>query len=119
MIVRKGDIFYADLSGYQGCEQGGTRPVIVIQNNLGNKHSPTTIVAVITSKDKRKEQKTHVVLNDDCGLEEKSLVMLEQIRTLDKRRLKEKVGRCNSDTFSKINKAICVSFFLTDRDYEE
>ncbi len=90
-IVKRGDIFYADLSPVVGSEQGGIRPVIVIQNNIGNKYSPTVIIAAITSQINKAKLPTHVeISSEDYGLNKDSVVLLEQIRTLDKRRLKEK-----------------------------
>jgi mRNA interferase MazF len=114
MIIKKGDIYYADLSGGIGSEQFGQRPVLVIQNDVGNKYSPTTIVAAITTHEKKLDLPTHVLLNENCGLKQRSIVMLEQVRTIDKSRLKKKIGRCNSTIINKVNEAIKMSFFLTD-----
>lgn len=113
MIIKKGEIYYCELDG-RGSEQTGERPVVIIQNDIGNKHGPTTIIATITKHNKKLNMPTHILLNEDCGLEHKSIVMLEQIRTIDKSRLKDKVGCCNRKTMNLINKAIETSFFLTD-----
>lgn len=114
-MIRKGEIYYINITDAIGSEQSGTRPVLVIQNNVGNKYSPTTIVAFITSQDKA-ELPTHVTLDEYCGLSKKSMVMLEQVRTIDKTRLKEKIGQCSKQTIECVNRAIDVSFFLTDAD---
>jgi mRNA interferase MazF len=113
MSISKGDIFYATLDGI-GSEQNGIRPVVIIQNNIGNKFSPTTIVASVTKHNKKLNMPTHVVLNDDCGLPERSIIMLEQIRTIDKTRLRDKIGSCDDKTLNKIDDAIRISFALTD-----
>ena len=105
--MQKGDIYYANLDGTIGSEQGGTRPVVVIQNNVGNKHSPTVIVATMTSKDKP-HLPTHVVVRE--GVPKKSLILCEQIRTIDKSRLIDKIGTISSETMVKVDKAIMVSF---------
>ena len=103
MIINKGEIYYADLDGAIGSEQSGIRPVLIVQNDIGNKHSPTTIVAPITKHEKKIDMPTHVILNNDCGLKQKSIVMLEQIRTIDKYRLKEKIGECNQRVLKLVN----------------
>lgn len=109
MLVKRGDIFYADLGTVRGSEQGGIRPVLVVQNDIGNKYSPTVIVAPITSQDKTKLP-THVSLDMvDSGLPKKSTVMMEQVRTLDKSRLKERVGSVN---MALINASIAISMGL-------
>lgn len=114
--MKKGDIYYANLDGAIGSEQAGERPVLIIQNDIGNKYSPTTIVAAITTNEKKvKNIPTHVVLNDDCGLKLKSTVMLEQIRTVDKTRLKLQIGQCDEKTLTQVNEAIKISFFMTDK----
>ena len=93
MVVKRGDIFYADLSPVIGSEQGGIRPVIIIQNDIGNKYSPTVIVAAITSQINKAKLPTHVeISSEEYGLNRDSVVLLEQVRTLDKKRLKEKIG---------------------------
>jgi mRNA interferase MazF len=116
MDIRKGDLFYADLGIGVGSEQSGVRPVLVIQNDIGNKYSPTVIVASITTQEKKLNQPTHVLINEDCGLKQVSIVMLEQIRTVDKSRLQEKIGRLSKSSMRLINKAIDNSFFLTDKE---
>ena len=94
MIVKRGDIYYADLSPVVGSEQGGIRPVLVIQNDIGNKYSPTVIAAAITSQINKAKMPTHIELAaKDYGLNKDSVILLEQIRTIDKRRLREKIGR--------------------------
>ena len=92
MKVKRGDIFYADLSPVVGSEQGGVRPVVILQNDVGNKYSPTTIVAAITSQMNKTKLPTHVEIGSEVGLPKNSVVLLEQIRTIDKRRLREKIG---------------------------
>ena len=93
MTVKRGDIYYADLSPVVGSEQGGTRPVLIVQNDVGNKYSPTVIAAAITSKKLKAKLPTHISVNaDECGLSKDSVVLLDQIRTLDKQRLKERMG---------------------------
>ena len=94
MVVRRGDIFYADLSPVVGSEQGGVRPVLVVQNDVGNKYSPTVIVAAITSRINKAKMPTHIeIKGEEYGLSKDSVVLLEQIRTIDKKRLKEKIGQ--------------------------
>ena len=113
MNVRRGDIFYADLSPVIGSEQGGLRPVLIVQNDIGNKYSPTVIAAAITSKMSKAKLPTHIgVLAKDVGLLKDSVILLEQIRTIDKTRLKEKMGHLNSETMNEVNSAIGVSFGL-------
>lgn len=102
--IKRGDIFYADLRPVVGSEQGGIRPVLIIQNNMGNKHSPTTIVAMLTSKIGKKELPTHIILHkeDADGLPKDSVILCEQIRTIDKRRIKDKIGSVNKDSLDTI-----------------
>lgn len=115
MIVKRGDIFYADLSPVIGSEQGGVRPVLVIQNNVGNKYSPTIIIAAITSQINKAKLPTHVEINaPEYGLPKDSVVLLEQIRTIDKKRLREKLGRFNNEMMDVIDKSLKVSVGLTD-----
>lgn len=109
--TKRGEIFYADLKPVIGSEQGGVRPVLIIQNNVGNRYSPTTIVAAITSKPKTK-MPTHVALDDMVELEEGSVVLLEQIRTIDKKRLLEYVGNIDESYMKKIDGALRVSLEL-------
>ncbi len=113
MDIKRGEIFYADLSPVIGCEQGGTRPVVIVQNDLGNKHSPTVIAAAITSKQDKSAFPTHILIKGErCGLAKDSVVLLEQIRTIDKQRLKEKTGQLDNEEIDKINKALNISFGL-------
>ena len=112
--VRRGDIFYADLSPVVGSEQGGTRPVLIIQNDTGNRHSPTVIAAAITSQTGKARLPTHITLaGHDVGLSKDSIVLLEQVRTIDKRRLREKMGTVDEQSMSAIDNAISISFGLT------
>ncbi len=111
--IKRGDIFYADLSPVVGSEQGGLRPVLIIQNDVGNKYSPTVIAAAITSRMGKARLPTHIDIHADrVGLSKDSVVLLEQIRTLDKRRLKEKMGHLDGVVMNRINTAIAVSFGL-------
>ena len=114
MVVKRGDMFYADLSPVVGSEQGGIRPVLIIQNDVGNKYSPTVIAAAITSQTNKAKLPTHIEIDSEkCGLKNDSVVLAEQIRTIDKSRLKEKIGHIEDETtLSKINNAIGVSFGL-------
>ena len=109
--VRRGDIYYADLDhATVGSEQGGTRPVLIIQNDKGNLHSPTVIAAAITSQNKR-GLPTHIELTDECyGLSKNSTIMLEQVRTIDKARLRDKLGHLDKEIMEKVDKAIFISF---------
>ena len=108
--VKRGDIFYADLSPVVGSEQGGIRPVIIIQNDIGNRYSPTVIVAAITSQINKAKLPTHVeISSEEYGLNRDSVVLLEQIRTLDKKRLKEKIGHMTEDDMKKVNKSLLIS----------
>jgi mRNA interferase MazF len=118
--VRRGDIYYADLSPVVGSEQGGVRPVLVIQNDTGNRHSPTIIAAAITSQMNKAKLPTHIeLIGTDCGLTRDSVVLLEQIRTLDKRRLREKMGHLDEARMAEVDWAIAVSFGLQSRDTRE
>ena len=111
--IRRGDIFYADLSPVVGSEQGGLRPVLIIQNDVGNRYSPTVIAAAITSRMGKTRLPTHIDVHaDKVGLAKDSVILLEQIRTLDKRRLKEKMGHLDGAVMTKVNNAIAVSFGL-------
>ena len=115
MNIRRGDIYYADLSPVIGSEQGGLRPVLIVQNDVGNKYSPTVIAAAITSKISKTKLPTHIdVPCEDAGLAKDSIILLEQIRTIDKKRLKEKMGHLDDDTMRNVNNAIGVSFGLKD-----
>lgn len=111
--VRRGDIYYADLSPVVGSEQGGLRPVLIIQNDVGNKYSPTVIAAAITSRMSKTHLPTHIdVFADRVGLAKDSVILLEQIRTLDKRRLREKMGHLDEAMMLEVNTAIAISFGL-------
>ncbi|MCL2311450.1 MAG: type II toxin-antitoxin system PemK/MazF family toxin [Firmicutes bacterium] len=112
--VQKGDIFYADLSPSIGSEQSGTRPVLIVQNNIGNKFSPTVIAAAITSHQKN-NLPTHITIKaQECqGLKKDSVVLLEQIRTLDKQRLRSKLGKLDKESISRVNRALSLSLGLT------
>ena len=114
MTIKRGDMFYADLSPVVGSEQGGVRPVLIIQNDLGNKYSPTVIAAAITSQKNKAKLPTHIEIKGDLqGLKNNSVVLAEQIRTIDKSRLKEKIGHIDDEyVMSKINNALGVSFGL-------
>ena len=112
--VKRGDIFYADLSPVVGSEQGGTRPVLIVQNDTGNKHSPTVIAAAITSQTGKARLPTHInIAGGSVGLSKDSVILLEQIRTIDKRRLREHMGRLDEQHMAMVNNAIAVSFGLT------
>lgn len=114
MIVKRGDIFYADLSPVVGSEQGGTRPVLVVQNDVGNKYSPTVIAAAITSKINKAKLPTHIEIDAArYGLSKDSVILLEQVRTIDKKRLREKIGRLDDVQMIKVNDALSISFGLT------
>ncbi len=113
--VKRGDIYYADLSPVIGSEQGGIRPVLIVQNDVGNKHSPTVIAAAITSKLNKARLPTHIEVDATFyGLAKDSVILLEQIRTLDKKRLKEKMGHLDAVAMYKVNKALSVSFGLDE-----
>ena len=114
MTIRRGDMFYADLSPVVGSEQGGIRPVLIIQNDLGNKYSPTVIAAAITSQTNKSKLPTHIeIKGDKQGLKNNSVILAEQIRTIDKSRLKEKIGHIDDElVMNKINNALGVSFGL-------
>lgn len=113
MTVHRGEIYYADLSPVVGSEQGGVRPVLIVQNDVGNKHSPTVIAAAITSQRDKAKLPTHIEVNGaGCGLSKDSVVLLEQIRTLDKKRLKEKMGQLDNTAMNQVNNALSISFGL-------
>ena len=114
MVVKRGDMFYADLSPVIGSEQGGVRPVLIIQNDTGNKYSPTVIAAAITSQTGKAKLPTHIEIgSEEVGLKSDSVVLVEQIRTIDKSRLKEKIGHIdNVELMNKVNGAIGISFGL-------
>lgn len=113
VIVKRGDIYYADLSPVVGSEQGGIRPVLIIQNDIGNKYSPTVIAAAITSQINKAKMPTHIELGaKDYGLNKDSVILLEQIRTIDKKRLREKIGHLDEAHMEKVNDALLISFGL-------
>lgn len=113
MSVHRGEIYYADLSPVVGSEQGGVRPVLIVQNDVGNKFSPTVIAAAITSRQEKAKLPTHIELESKgSGLSKHSVILLEQIRTIDKKRLREKMGALDNDTMNKVDSALSVSFGL-------
>ena len=117
MIIKRGDIFYADLSPVVGSEQGGVRPVLIVQNDVGNRFSPTVIAAAITSQHAKANLPTHIHLNaSGSGLAKDSVVLLEQIRTIDKKRLKEKMGCLDYLSMNEVDQALFISFGLSKRE---
>lgn len=109
-VVKRGELYYADLSPVVGSEQGGVRPILIVQNNVGNRYSPTIIAAAITSQLGKAKLPTHITLPaGEYGLPKDSVVLLEQIRTLDKRRLKEKIGELPLNLMSRVNEALLIS----------
>lgn len=115
MNIRRGDIYYADLSPVVGSEQGGIRPVLIVQNDVGNKYSPTVIAAAITSQRDKTKLPTHIRVDaGQSGLAKDSIVLLEQIRTIDKQRLKERMGRLDNGSMNMVDHALSVSFGLQD-----
>lgn len=113
VTVHRGEIYYADLSPVVGSEQGGLRPVLIVQNDVGNKHSPTVIAAAITSQHEKAKLPTHIeVGGGSCGLAKDSIVLLEQIRTLDKKRLRERMGELDNNSMNAVNSALSISFGL-------
>lgn len=115
MSVKRGDIYYADLSPVIGSEQGGLRPVLIVQNDIGNKYSPTVIAAAITSRMGKSRLPTHIdIFADKVGLAKDSVILLEQIRTIDKKRLKEKMGHLDDSIMNAVNDAITISFGLSE-----
>ena len=111
--MKRGDIYYADLSPVVGSEQGGVRPVLIVQNDIGNRYSPTVIAAAITSQTDKNKLPTHIELDcKSCGLSRDSIVLLEQIRTIDKRRLREHMGHLDENQMAQVDDAIAVSFGL-------
>ena len=116
MNVKRGDIYYADLSPVVGSEQGGVRPVLIVQNDVGNKYSPTVIAAAITSQQEKSRLPTHISVNgNQCGLSKDSVVLLEQVRTIDKQRLKERMGNLSTNDMNKINKALTKRAFFIQK----
>ncbi len=115
MIIKRGDIYYADLSPVIGSEQGGVRPVLIVQNDIGNKYSPTVIAAAITSQINKAKLPTHIEISaQDYGLQKDSVILLEQIRTIDKKRLREKIGHLDDELMDRVNEALSISFGLAD-----
>ena len=113
MTLKRGDIYYADLSPVVGSEQGGVRPVLIVQNDIGNKYSPTVIAAAITSQRDKAKLPTHIEVEaQQCGLAKNSVVLLEQIRTIDKKRLKEKMGKLDHESMIAVDRALSISFGL-------
>ena len=113
MSIKKGDLYFADLSPVTGSEQGGIRPVLIVQNDVGNRFSPTVIAAAITSQTGKARLPTHIELNaQSVGLSRDSVILLEQIRTIDKSRLRERMGKLDDNTMTKVDNAIAVSFGL-------
>lgn len=113
--IKRGDIFYGDLSPVIGSEQGGVRPVLIIQNDIGNKYSPTVIIAAITSQINKAKLPTHIEINaNDYGLNRDSVVLLEQVRTIDKKRLREKIGNFDDDMMKKVDEGLQISLGLFD-----
>ena len=113
MTIKRGDIYYADLSPVVGSEQGGVRPVLIVQNDVGNRYSPTVIAAAITSRQSKAKLPTHIPIEaQGCGLSKDSVVLLEQIRTIDKQRLKERMGSIDESSMSMVDNAISISFGL-------
>ncbi len=114
MTIKRGEIYYADLSPVVGSEQGGIRPVLIVQNDIGNRHSPTVIAAAITSQREKAKLPTHITLDAvNCGLAKDSVVLLEQVRTLDKKRLKERMGELGTADMHRVDSALSVSFGLS------
>jgi len=116
MMIKRGDMYYADLSPVVGSEQGGVRPVVIIQNDLGNKYSPTVIAAAITSQTNKTKLPTHIEIgSEEFGLNKNSVILTEQIRTIDKSRLKEKIGHIENDNIMlRLNTALNISFGLEE-----
>ena len=117
--IKRGDIYYADLSPVIGSEQGGLRPVLIVQNDVGNRYSPTVIAAAITSQINKTKLPTHIdIYAENIGLAKNSVILLEQVRTIDKRRLKEKMGHLEDGLMNKVNNAISVSFGLAETEQQ-
>ncbi|MGI6705051.1 MAG: type II toxin-antitoxin system PemK/MazF family toxin [Clostridia bacterium] len=114
-MVRRGEIYYADLSPVVGSEQGGIRPVLIVQNDIGNKYSPTVIISAITSQINKAKLPTHIEISaSEYGLPKDSVILLEQIRTIDKKRLKDKIGYLSPEMMKKVDEALEISFGLID-----
>ena len=118
LSIKKGDLYFADLSPVTGSEQGGVRPVLVVQNDVGNKYSPTIIVAAITSKKNKADLPTHVAIDaDGNGLSKNSIILMEQLRTIDKRRLKERIGTIDKTRLPEVNEALSVSLGIDQQSF--
>ena len=118
LSIKKGDLYFADLSPVTGSEQGGVRPVLVVQNDVGNKYSPTIIVAAITSKKNKADLPTHVAIDaDGNGLSKNSIILMEQLRTIDKRRLKERIGTIDKTRVPEVNEALSVSLGIDQHSF--
>jgi len=118
LSIKKGDLYFADLSPVMGSEQGGVRPVLVVQNNVGNKFSPTIIVAAITSKKNKSPIPTHVeIAADGNGLAKNSVILLEQLRTIDKQRLKERIGSIDKTRLPEVNEALSISLGINNDSF--
>ena len=116
-MIKRGELYYADLSPVVGSEQGGVRPVLVVQNDVGNKYSPTVIAAAVTSQINKAKLPTHIELSAiDYGLSKDSVVLLEQIRTLDKKRLKERIGELPLSTMERVNTALLISLGFMEKN---
>jgi mRNA interferase MazF len=117
-MIKRGELYYADLSPVVGSEQGGVRPILIVQNDTGNKYSPTIIAAAVTSKLNKAKLPTHIELSaNEFGLVKDSVILLEQIRTLDKRRLKERIGELSALTMNKVNMALLISLGFGEGKY--
>ena len=115
MAIKRGELYYADLSPVVGSEQGGVRPILIVQNDIGNKYSPTVIAAAITSQINKAKLPTHIEITaGEYNLQKDSVILMEQIRTIDKKRLKEKIGQLDDDLMKKVNEALTISFGLID-----
>ena len=118
LSIKKGDLYFADLSPVTGSEQGGVRPVLVVQNDVGNKYSPTIIVAAITSKKNKADLPTHVAIDaDGNGLSKNSIILMEQLRTIDNRRLKERIGTIDKTRLPEVNEALSVSLGIDQHSF--
>ena len=115
IMIKRGELYYADLSPVVGSEQGGVRPILIVQNDTGNKYSPTIIAAAITSQLNKAKLPTHIELSaNEFGLLKDSVILLEQVRTIDKKRLREKIGRLDDTLIAKVDEALGISFGITE-----
>lgn len=115
MAIKRGELYYADLSPVVGSEQGGVRPILIVQNDIGNKYSPTVIAAAITSQINKAKLPTHIEITaGEYNLQKDSVILMEQIRTIDKKRLREKIGQLDDELMKKVNEALTISFGLID-----